>query len=186
MTSAEPRSAQAGFLPFPLIRRSVCADIPPLPLAVIPAPGAPASSTLQVCHPCLRLLPLADLLLPCPVSTCISSGLLNITSQDRTGARAVSIRLFRWIPHIRKVFADGGHTGKLIDRTRAMFGWAVEIVKRNETGKFVVLPKRRVVERTFAWLANYRRLNHNYEINPRQSEAMIKLDMIHLLLKFIL
>ncbi|MDR0672688.1 MAG: transposase, partial [Zoogloeaceae bacterium] len=47
----------------------------------------------------------------------------------------------------------------------------------------VVLPKRWVVERAFAWLANYRRLNRDYEINPRQSESMIKLVMIHLLLK---
>jgi hypothetical protein len=39
------------------------------------------------------------------------------------------------------------------------------------------------VERTFAWLTNYRRLNRDYEINSRQSEAMIKLAVIHLLLK---
>ena len=103
--------------------------------------------------------------------------------QDRTGARAVLIRLFCLIPTLQKVFADGGYAGKLIDWTRAMFGWAVEIVKRNETGKFVVLPKRWIVERTFAWLAFSRRLNRDYEINPHQSEAMIKLAMIHLLLK---
>jgi len=64
-----------------------------------------------------------------------------------------------------------------------MFGWPVEVVKRNETGKFVVLPKRWIVERTFAWLAFSRRLNRNYEIKPRQSETMIKLAMIHLLVK---
>jgi transposase len=48
-----------------------------------------------------------------------------------------------------------------------MFGWGLEVVKRNETAKFVVLPKRWVVERTFAWLANYRRLHRDHEINPR-------------------
>jgi transposase len=64
-----------------------------------------------------------------------------------------------------------------------MFRWVVEIVKRNETGKFVVLPKRWIVERTFAWLTFSRRLVRDYEINPRQSEAMIKLAMIRLLLK---
>jgi transposase len=52
-----------------------------------------------------------------------------------------------------------------------------EVVKRNKTARFVVLPKRRVVERSFAWLANYRRLTRDYEINPRQSETMIKLAM---------
>jgi transposase len=103
--------------------------------------------------------------------------------QDRTGARAVLIRLFRLIPNIQKVFADGGYAGKLISWAQGMFGWVVEVVKRNETGKFVVLPKRWIVERTFAWLAQCRRLNRDYEINPRQSEAMIKLAMIRLLVK---
>ncbi len=51
--------------------------------------------------------------------------------QDRTGACAVLIRLLRLIPTLQKVFADGGYAGKLINWTRAMFGWAVEIVKRN-------------------------------------------------------
>lgn len=86
-------------------------------------------------------------------------------------------------PNVQKVFADGGYAGKLIGWSMAMFGWVVEIVKRNETGKFVILPKRWIVERTFAWLAFSRRLNRDYEINPRQSEAMVKLAMIHLLLK---
>ncbi|MDR1888436.1 MAG: transposase, partial [Zoogloeaceae bacterium] len=45
------------------------------------------------------------------------------------------------------------------------------------------LPKRWIVERTFAWLALSRRLNRDYEINPKHSEAMIQLAMIHLLLK---
>lgn len=103
--------------------------------------------------------------------------------QDRTGARAVLIRLFGIIAHLQKIYVDGGYAGKLITWAQGMFGWVIEVVKRNETGKFVVLPKRWIVERTFAWLANYRRLNRDYEINPRQSEALIKLAMVHLLLK---
>ena len=103
--------------------------------------------------------------------------------QDRVGARAVLIRLFGLTPGIQKIFADGGYTGKLIDWTAAMFAWTVEIVKRSDAGKFVVLPKRWIVERTFAWLALSRRLNRDHEINPQQSEALIQLAMIHLLLK---
>jgi putative transposase len=103
--------------------------------------------------------------------------------QDRTGARAVLIRLFGIVSTLRKIYVDGGYSGKLLAWAYAMFGWGVEVVKRNETAKFVVLPKRRIVERTFAWLSNYHRLNRDYEINPRQSEVMIKLAMIHLLLK---
>jgi transposase len=64
-----------------------------------------------------------------------------------------------------------------------MFAATTEIVKRSEVGKFVVLPKRWIVERTFAWLAFSRRLNRDYEINPRHAETMIQLAMIHLLLK---
>jgi transposase len=93
------------------------------------------------------------------------------------------IRLFGLISGIRKIFADGGSTGKLIDWTAALFAWTIEIVKRSDAGKFVVLPKRWIVERTFAWLALSRRLNRDYEINPKHSEAMIQLAMIHLLLK---
>ena len=59
-----------------------------------------------------------------------------------------------------------------------MFAWTVEIVKRSDAGKFVVLPKRWIVERTFAWLALSRRLNRDHEINPQQSEALIQLAMI--------
>jgi putative transposase len=103
--------------------------------------------------------------------------------QDRTGARAVLIRLFGIVSIFQKIYADGGYSGKLLAWPHAMFGWVLEVVKRNETARFVVLFKRWVVERTFAWLANYRRLNRDDEINPRQSEAIIKLAMIHLLLK---
>jgi transposase len=49
----------------------------------------------------------------------------------------------------------------------------MEIVKRSDTRKFVVLPKCWIVERTFAWLALSRRLNRDYEINPRHSEIMM-------------
>jgi transposase len=91
--------------------------------------------------------------------------------------------LFGIVTGTKKSFADGGYTGKLIDWTAAMFALSVEIVKRSDSGKFIVLPKRWVVELTFAWLALLRRLNRYYEINYRHSEAMIQLAMIHLLLK---
>lgn len=103
--------------------------------------------------------------------------------QDRIGARAVLIRLLGMSTRMQKIYVDGGYSGKLLGWTHAMFSWVVEVVKGNKSGKFVVLPKRWIVERTFAWLANCRRLNRDHEINPKQSEAMIKLAMIHLLLK---
>ncbi len=57
-----------------------------------------------------------------------------------------------------------------------------EIVKRSDVGKFVVLPKRWIVERTFAWLGKYCRLSKDYESDPRSSEAMIRLAMINRML----
>jgi len=103
--------------------------------------------------------------------------------QDRVGARSVLIRLFCQFSLIQKVFADGGYTGKLIDWAKAMFPFVVEVVKRTEAHKFVVLPKRWIVERTFAWMALCRRLNRDYEVKHQHAEAMIKIAMIRLLLK---
>jgi transposase len=57
------------------------------------------------------------------------------------------------------------------------------VVKRTEAHKFEVLPKRWIVERTLAWLTNSCRLVRDYEVSPKQAEAMIKLAIIHLLLK---
>jgi transposase len=48
---------------------------------------------------------------------------------------------------------------------------------------FSVLPWRWIVERTFEWLGNYRRLARDYEISPRTSEAWIKIAMIHLMVR---
>ena len=58
------------------------------------------------------------------------------------------------------------------------------MIKRTEeaTG-FVVLPRRWVVERTFAWLGRYRRLSKNYEQLPETSEAMIYAAMVHIMLR---
>ena len=48
---------------------------------------------------------------------------------------------------------------------------------------FVRLPRRWVIERTFAWLGRSRRLSKDYEQNPRSSEAHLRLAMTHLMLR---
>jgi putative transposase len=103
--------------------------------------------------------------------------------QDRVGARAVLMRLFCRFDAITKVFADGGYTGKLIEWAKEMFGYDVEVVKRNELHTFKVLPKRWIVERSFAWMGWSRRLSKDYEIKPSSSEAMIWISFSHTLLK---
>ena len=61
--------------------------------------------------------------------------------------------------------------------------WTLEIVKRNEQKGFCVLPRRWVVERTFAWLGRCRRMSKDYEELTENSEAMIQIAMIHLMLR---
>ena len=103
--------------------------------------------------------------------------------QDRVAARAVLMRLFCRFDTITKIFADGGYTGKLIDWAKDMFGYSVEIVKRNEQHIFQVLPKRWIVDHTFAWLNWSRRLSKDYEILPRSSETMTYIAFAHTLLR---
>ena len=103
--------------------------------------------------------------------------------QDRVAARAVLLRLARNVRGLRRVFADGGYTGTLLEWTQQMFGWTLEIVKRNEAHRFVVLPKRWIVERTFAWLNWSRRLSKDYELRPDSSETMVHVAYVHLMLR---
>ncbi len=82
-----------------------------------------------------------------------------------------------------KIIADGGYRGELIDNTRKTFGWIIEIVLRKDaTKKFEVLPKRWIVERTFAWFESYRRLSKDFEFQTETSQVMIQLAMIKLML----
>ena len=103
--------------------------------------------------------------------------------QDRVAARAVLMRLFCRFDSITTVFADGGYTGTLIDWARQMFGYTVKVVKRTEQHLFQVLPKRWIVERTFAWLNWSRRLSKDYELRPSSAETMIYIAFAHLLLR---
>ncbi|TXH60774.1 MAG: IS5/IS1182 family transposase, partial [Bacteroidia bacterium] len=79
---------------------------------------------------------------------------------------------------------DGGYTGtKFALATYEIIGSTVEVIKRNELHKFVVLPKRWVVERTFSWLEKCRRLWKNCERKLNTSLQMIVLAFIGLLVK---
>ncbi len=82
-----------------------------------------------------------------------------------------------------KIIADVGYRGELIENTKKLFGWILEIVLRSDsTQGFQVLPKRWIVERTFSWFESYRRLGKDYENNTDTSEAIIQLSMIKLML----
>ena len=102
--------------------------------------------------------------------------------QDRDGGRRVLERVGRRLHRVRRIWADGGYGGAFVDWAPRHFGRAVEIVKRSNMHRFVVLPKRWIVERTFAWLGKYRRLSKDYETLPASSEMMIYLAMINLMI----
>jgi putative transposase len=102
--------------------------------------------------------------------------------QDRDGAKLVLKKLRGAFPRLKKIWADGGYAGKLIEWTKSVGGWVLEIVKRSDSVVgFVVLPKRWIVERTFAWIGRYRRMSKDYEALPATSEAMIHLVMINVM-----
>jgi len=104
--------------------------------------------------------------------------------QDRDGAKTVLERMVGAFPRLEKMWADGGYAGKLIAWVREHTGWELEIVKRSDdmTG-FVVLPRRWVVERTFAWWGRYRRLSKDYEQCIDSSQATLQIASIHIMLK---
>src|SRR3954471_11340165 len=105
--------------------------------------------------------------------------------QDRDGAKLVLLALLPIIQlRLLKIWADGSYRGTLIDWVRQHLKIALEIVSppAAQSG-FVVVPKRWVVERTLAWLVNYRRLSKDYEQSTLSSEGMIYLASIHTLLK---
>jgi putative transposase len=107
--------------------------------------------------------------------------------QDRDGAKLALAQLNgkskgrRLFPRLKLIWADGGYAWQLIDWAKSFGRWTLAIVKRSEAG-FAVLPKRWIVERTFAWLGKYRRLSKDYETLTESSESMIRVAMINLML----
>jgi hypothetical protein len=94
--------------------------------------------------------------------------------------------LFGRYPFLKKLFADGGYQGPVFAKgqKKAMLGLATAIVKRSDTAKgFEVLPRRWVVERTFAWLGRCRRLAKDFENLSRNALAFLKLASIRLMLR---
>ena len=109
--------------------------------------------------------------------------------QDRDGAKLVLAKLNekhkgrRLFPRLKRIWADGGYAGQLIDWVKHLGRWTLQIVKRSEDAVgFAVLPKRWIVERTFAWLGKYRRLSKDYETLTESSESMIRVAMINLMI----
>jgi putative transposase len=104
--------------------------------------------------------------------------------QDRDGLKKL-LRLFGiHRKKLRKIWVDGGYRGQVIEWVKARFRYCLEVVLRSDDVKgFVVLPKRWIVERTFAWLNNHRRLSKDYERFTKTSETMIQIAMTRVMLR---
>ena len=106
--------------------------------------------------------------------------------QDRDGGAMLLATLFGAFPFLTKLFADGGYQGAQFRSVIASLlpNVSVEIVKRSDQAKaFVVLPKRWIVERTFAWLGRCRRLAKDWECLNRKALAFLRLASIRLMLR---
>jgi transposase len=104
--------------------------------------------------------------------------------QDRDGAHDLLRRARRRFPFIERIFADGGYQGPKMAKIVAGTGcWKMEIVKRSDRHRFVVLPKRWIVERTFAWISRNRRLMRDFERYTTTVAAFVRLAMIRIMLR---
>ena len=98
--------------------------------------------------------------------------------QDRDGGVLLMATLFGLYPFLLKLYADGGYQGAGFQNAlqTILKRVSVEIVKRSDQAqRFIVLPKRWIIERTFAWLGRCRRLAKDWECVNRKALAFLKL-----------
>jgi len=112
-----------------------------------------------------------------------------VTPADVHDSRAACdlfhLRLWDDLPRLEVVYADGQYTaGYLGEEVFDLAPFRLAVVSRPPGSEgFVRLPQRWVVERTIAWLSRSRRLSKDYERLPESSEAMVRVSMIHLMLR---
>lgn len=116
-------------------------------------------------------------LLMCAVVHCAST-------QDRDGVVLLISRLSHRFLLLKHIWVDGGYAGELVAWVYNFLGWTLEVVKRSDEAKgFVLLKRRWVVERTFAWLGNYRINSKDYCHNPKSAETTIYASSVAMMLK---
>lgn len=116
---------------------------------------------------------------------------------DRDGAKLLLRKAAEKLPRMEKVWADRGYNDKLGQWMKEQLGWTLEIVKpprrwvRVPLGEepppyprgFIVLPRRWVIERTFAWIVRNRRMSRDYEFLAETTEALVYVAMIRLMVR---
>jgi putative transposase len=103
---------------------------------------------------------------------------------DPAGARLLLKHLPGACKKLRRIWVDGAYRGQLLEWVLLHCKFVLQPVLRSEGQKgFVVLPRRWVVERTFAWITQCRRLGKDYEVLPQSSQAMIYIAMTRLMVR---
>ena len=103
---------------------------------------------------------------------------------DRRGALTAFMHHQDSLSEVRSILVDGGYTGEpFADETYMILGASVQVAKRNELHTFAVIPKRWIVERSFAWLEKCRRLWKNCERKLNTSLQFVSLAFLALLMK---
>ena len=103
---------------------------------------------------------------------------------DSKAAELVMRTLAYFLTPIKVILADGGYRGEVIEQVKNRFGYLINVVMRSDEKKtgFQPISKRWIIERTFSWFDNDRRLCRNYELLMENSENMVKLSAIKNLL----
>lgn len=104
--------------------------------------------------------------------------------QDRQGGTHVLEAAYRCFASLLLVWADAGYRGPVFAKAfDQIASWTLEIVSKTKTSSFQVLPKRWIVERTFAWMGRNRRLSKDYERNISHSQANLFFSMSLLMVR---
>lgn len=104
--------------------------------------------------------------------------------QDSTGGQQILDRLAVAHPSVSTVWVDGGYNNAVVDHG-ALLDIRVDVVKRCAEKGFHVLPRRWVVERSFGWLMQHRRLVRDYEALPQRSRTMVHWAMANIMSRFL-
>ncbi|HUS17782.1 MAG TPA: IS5 family transposase [Chloroflexia bacterium] len=105
------------------------------------------------------------------------------STSDPAGGRRV-LQVAGPLPRLGLLWADRAYRGRFATWVGEQYGWLVRMIGSGaKQARFVVQPRRWVVERTFGWLNRYRRLSKDYETRPASSEALTKVAMINLMVQ---
>lgn len=108
----------------------------------------------------------------------------SAATSDPAGAKQVFRRLGGACKKLRRIWVDGTYRGRLLEWVILHCQFRLQpVLRRDDQKGFVILPRRWVVERTFAWITQCRRLGKDYEGLVQSSEAMIYIAMTRLMIR---